>query len=440
MSSAAINPRLEIFDIPFGNMDDDADDSLSVEAYRFFNNNEETDPTANRSRADKRRLNGTREPHHYQYENPVLTVDLTDSDDEDFDQFLVTVTQETHEIDGEDRIPFCNGFELNFADFLTNGHPNGMTQAADCSKHQFCMQGDNNVVRDEFSQESSSVDLSRIRKEYAESRIIKSEGDDKHSEQLWAEFGELLRSAAASSQTAHLVTALVEEWRLLAKQAVRHTDESLRAKAQEIVQGRQKRRKTKRKGNADVKYQAIQPWHIVLGDRCTRDRTLGTLVLRFHCLQLKQSNRRIDCEQVLCRTRNFLRLAFPSEQTNEVGRILYVTGSRFVEYTSNLCEPVYAFGADEKITFGSVPVDHELDVVKLLYTKISATERSLEELVQAYRIALKDQQACASHHSVQAFESFLDFVSQAAAQDLTQTAINGLRESLDAKWDALFES
>eukprot|EP00977_Amphora_coffeiformis_P007425 scaffold1605_cov158-Amphora_coffeaeformis.AAC.8 len=298
--------------------------------------------------------------------------------------------------------------------------------------------------------------LLRMRQEH-EKNTPRCGKKEKHFEHAFIEFGELLKVAETTEQFCTSSSALDKEWKRLLQDARRFQLKSPADSAKEIVESRQKRRKLKYNGASSTKIPAddlsknytIEPYHIVLGDHSTKNRTFGTLVLRYFCLLTKYMGPD-ELDQVLPRTRNLLQDAFPSARADQVGRILYMNGktaSRFAPRSQDSSQQLYSFGRgedsdDNKATFVPVARDHELGVVKHLYTKMTpSSERSLRELAVAYRRMLLDHSVMVQQPALQvkvgSFQRLLDFCETAEILDLTQTAINGLRESLDSKWAEL---
>ena len=69
--------------------------------------------------------------------------------------------------------------------------------------------------------------------------------------------------------------------------------------------------------------------------------------------------------------------------------------------------------------------------------KSTKSRDSLQEIVQAYRTLLPQ---CHNDEAQEQFAALLDYCDKAVSLPLTQTALNGLRESLDQEWAGLTSS
>ena len=300
---------------------------------------------------------------------------------------------------------------------------------------------DSEDVKPQVQQENVSL-LRDLRRSH-ERQTPQAFRNEKFLDHLWTEFGELLKSAESTPQQQTMLSALQQERKRLANRTQMHLRKSELEAARAVVQARQKRRKIKRSNshkNVTKCLHTIQPWHIVLGDHSNRDRTFATLALRYFCVEVKDAGIALQEKEVLRKTRTFLQIAFPGTPVDEVGMILYAwgkTSSRFVDLPVEQLDE-YSFGEDDKHMFVPVALGREAEVVKHLYTKMTPTsERSLQEVARAYRTLLDSESrvTCQDGGSkLKEFKSLLDFCEQAEQLALTQTAINGLRESLDNKW------
>lgn len=305
--------------------------------------------------------------------------------------------------------------------------------------------------------------MTSIRERYQQQHP-KTTKDESILHHLWVEFDELQKALAAIS-SCHRVgnfypnefdacCVLEKFWRDLEPTSYGRESKSTIDSAMEIVEMRQKRRKSKNSVNrAAVAHEyetsaipLIMPWHIVLGDHSRRSKTIATKVLRYACLQTKwnvgsSNNTRANNSSKYCLAlaREILGILFPRVETSERGKILTLRSNK--SGSAAVTASVFAFDVDDNARFVEVHAQEEEKVVKKLFDRVTPnTDFSLEEVASAYRVML-DNRNSGGGDSVETrkFRDLLDFIYLASKQALSQTAINGLRETMDTCWAELYE-
>lgn len=290
--------------------------------------------------------------------------------------------------------------------------------------------------------------LSMIREQY-QRRYPKSKKGEAILDNLWVEFGEIIKALEYCGADCPNVAAkeLVRLWSSLEPTARGRKPKSVTDSAMDIVEIRQKRRKSRhvnRTQETDERPVSglVKPWHIVLGDHSRRSKTIGTIALRYFCLQTKWCTPKTDSLSCLAKTRELLSKIYPKVESCERGKIMCLAGARsdkkctFADGCILDEGCLFAFDREDKARFAVVPRQREASVVKRVFCRVTpATDRSLAEVATAYRVLLENLKQDSTE--IRNFRDLLDFVDLGAHKNLSQTAINGLRETLDARWAEL---